>query len=108
MGGNTWKATAYDQPNTFNRYIIFCVAGITTLADFKAWLAAQYAVGTPVTLWYILATPTTESITAPSIPTTGGTATIDVDTTVKPSEMSLTYNGKHLNKSKKYNGNNWI
>lgn len=73
----------------------------------KSFFTAQYDAGTPITVWYILATPTTESVTVPTILTTGGTATIDVDTTVKPSEMSLTYNGKHLNKSKKYNGNNW-
>lgn len=81
----------------------------TTLANWQQWLADQYAAGTPVTVYYRVATPTTESVTAPSITTTGGTATIDVDTTVKPSEVSLTYNGKHLNKSKKFSvGNNLI
>lgn len=37
-----------------------------TVADFKSYLAAQYAAGTPVTVWYVLATPTTETITIPS------------------------------------------
>lgn len=38
----------------------------TSAADFKSYLAAQYAAGTPVTIWYVLATPTTETISLPS------------------------------------------
>lgn len=34
--------------------------------DFKSWLAQEYANGTPVTVWYILATTATETITVPS------------------------------------------
>lgn len=67
----------------------------STADDFKAFLAQEYANGTPVTVWYILATPTTESITAPSIPTTEGANTITVDTTVQPSEFSATWIGWH-------------
>jgi len=37
----------------------------TTTADFKAFLAAQYANGTPVTIWYVLETPETETIAVP-------------------------------------------
>ena len=33
---------------------------------FKNWLAAQYANGTPVTIWYILETPETETVTVPT------------------------------------------
>ena len=36
----------------------------TTVADFKAYLAAQYAAGTPVTVWYELAEPVVESLGA--------------------------------------------
>lgn len=32
--------------------------GVTTLTDFKAWLKAQYDAGTPVIIYYKLATPT--------------------------------------------------
>ena len=39
---------------------------ISALDDFKAYLAAQYAAGTPVTIWYVLATPETEQITVPA------------------------------------------
>lgn len=36
------------------------------LTDFKAYLAAQYAAGTPVTVWYVLNTPETETVTVPT------------------------------------------
>lgn len=44
-----------------------------TLADFKSYLAAQYAAGTPVTVWYVLAVPVVSTITVPS----GLTGTIE-------------------------------
>ncbi len=34
--------------------------------DFKAYLQQQYAAGTPVTVWFVRATPITETITVPS------------------------------------------
>ena len=37
----------------------------TTAADFKAYLASEYAAGTPVTVWYVLATPTTGIVNEP-------------------------------------------
>lgn len=37
-----------------------------TLEDFKSYLAAQYQAGTPVTIWYVLETPTTETVTVPT------------------------------------------
>lgn len=38
----------------------------TTAEDFKSYLATQYAAGTPVTIWYVLAESETEQITVPS------------------------------------------
>lgn len=38
----------------------------TTVAAFKTYLAAQYAAGHPVTVWYVLETPTTETVTVPT------------------------------------------
>ena len=76
--------------------------------DVTAWqtyLQQQYANGTPVTVWYILATPTTETVTVPSIPTTSGLNTIDVNTSVKPSKMSLTYDGYKICRPKKKSAN---
>lgn len=80
-----------------------------TVADFKSWLAAQYANGTPVTVWYTLATPETGIVNEPlmkigdyadtlsmeqagvQIPTNKGSTTLDVLTAVKPSNVSIKY-----------------
>lgn len=77
----------------------------------KEYLAAQYAAGTPVTVWYVLATEVTAVVNEPlmrigdyadtlsktqagvSIPTNNGSTTVDVDTTVKPSEVYIKYMG---------------
>ena len=74
-------------------------------ADVTAWqqyLAQQYANGTPVTVWYILATAQTETFTAPSTPTSGSPQSFDVDTTLKPSEVSLTWHGWHEHEDTKF------
>jgi hypothetical protein len=83
----------------------------TTVADFKAYLAAQYAAGTPVTVWYVLAEPTTGIVNEPlckigdyadelrsadagvSIPTAKGQNTLTVETDLQPSEMTITFKG---------------
>ena len=79
------------------------------VAQLKSWLAAQYAAGTPVTIWYVLATEETGIVNEPlrkignyadtvsyeqagvQIPTLHGNTVIDVDTTLKPSEMYIKY-----------------
>lgn len=80
-----------------------------TLNDFKTYLAAQYAAGTPVCVWYVLATEETavvneplmkigdyaDSISGISVTTTAGANTLDVLTTVQPSEVTVNYNGWH-------------
>ena len=82
--------------------LYFRDSSISSLDDFKQFLADQYAAGTPVTVWYVLATAQTESFTAPTIPTSGSPQTFDVDTTLKPSEVSLTYHGWHEHSDTKY------
>ena len=85
--------------------------GDTTVEQWKSYLAAQYAAGTPVTVWYVLATEETAVVNEPlmrigdyadtlskaqalvSIPTNNGSTTVDVDTTVKPSEVYIKYMG---------------
>jgi hypothetical protein len=80
----------------------------STVNDFKAYLADQYQNGTPVTVWYILATPETAVVNEPlmkigdyadtvsmtqagvSIPTAAGTNTLTAGTTVQPSNVSIT------------------
>lgn len=74
----------------------------TTIVNaVKAYLAEQYAAGTPVTVIYQLATPTDTPITLPNIPTLkalpplhtydGATTVISVDTTVSPSKFDAAY-----------------
>ena len=48
----------------FNQTGHFYFRTTETVTDFNRWLAAQYAAGTPVTVWYPLATPTEETWTA--------------------------------------------
>jgi hypothetical protein len=87
------------------------VIGGNTLADVNAYFAQQYAAGTPVTVWYVLATEETGIVNEPLmkigdyadtvskaqagavIPTNNGSTTVDVDTTVKPSEVYIKYKG---------------
>ena len=79
--------------------------------EFKTWLAAQYAAGTPVTVWYVLATETTGVVNEPIrkigdyVDTVSADITlplsstepniVDVNTTLKPSSASFTYNKKN-------------
>ncbi len=81
----------------------------TTLDNFKTYLQQQYAAGTPVTVWYVLASETTGIVNEPlmrigdyadtvsceqagvQIPTNKGSTTLDVLTSVKPSNVSIKY-----------------
>lgn len=79
------------------------------VVDFKSYLAQQYTNGTPVTVWYVLATETTGIVNEPlrkigdyadevsgiTIPTIAGANTISVDTTLQPSEVTVNYKGWH-------------
>ena len=93
-----------------------------TVEECKTYLQQQYSAGTPVCVWYVLATPTTTTLNEPlrkigtyadsisnvtQIPTTSGSQTFDVDTTLKPSEVQLAYHGWHEHSDKKYSGGSW-
>lgn len=85
-----------------------------SVADFQSYLAAQYAAGTPVTVWYVLATEETTVVNEPlmkigdyadtisfaqadvTIPTVSGINVLDVPTEVPPSEVSITGNIKEV------------
>lgn len=92
-----------------NRVLYIKGSDPITLADFKAYLAAQYANGTPVTIWYVLAAPETGIVNEPlakigdycdelhsedagvTIPTAKGQNTLTVETDLQPSSMAITY-----------------
>lgn len=83
----------------------------TTVEELKSYLASQYAAGTPVCVWYVLKEPTTGIVNEPlrkigdyadtvsmeqaqvQIPTNRGLTTIDVATTLKPSQAYIKYRG---------------
>jgi len=81
--------------------------GLDNGTKFKNWLAEQYANGTPLTIWYVLATPETAAVNEPlmkigdyadslsvdvELPLSQNTKNIiDVNTTLKPSSASFTY-----------------
>lgn len=99
--------------NSTNR--INFATNISTAADFKAYLAAQYAAGTPVTVWYVLETPETAIVNEPlckigdyadelhsedagvTIPTVKGENVLTVDTVLRPSSAKITYYGRPVN-----------
>ena len=56
---NQMYSGSYKKEKTTSRYY-FQYDTITTIQDWEQWLAAQYAAGTPVTVWYPLAEETTE------------------------------------------------
>lgn len=56
----------YSNPtNTYYDFYIFD-SDYEDVSDFKSYLATQYQNGTPVTIWYVLETPTTETVTVPT------------------------------------------
>lgn len=66
----------------------------TTLEDFKAWLAEQYAAGTPVTVWCALtvAEEADPPVPLPALPTCEGTTVIDyAGQSVAPEKVVLEY-----------------
>ena len=80
----------------------------TSGADFKTYLASEYAAGHPVTIWYVLATPETAIVNEPlckigdyadelssadagvTIPTAKGENVLTFDTAIQPSKVSIT------------------
>lgn len=96
-----------------NGYLWFRNYDYATLADFKAYLATQYANGTPVTVWYVLAEPETGIVNEPlmkigdyadtidstqtsvQIPTAAGETTISwAGEGLAPSEVEFVYKVK--------------
>jgi hypothetical protein len=92
-----------------NNYFYINDENYASLNAFKAYLAQQYAAGTPVCVWYVLATPTTgivnepirkintyaDSVSGITIPVTAGANTLSIGTTLQPSEVTATYKGWH-------------
>ena len=100
QNGGDWNRLGFTVGTDGN--IFYVVSDIDNTTDWKAWLAELKSNGTPLTTYYILATATTETFTAPTIPTSGTAQSLDVDTSLKPSEVSLTYHGWHEHEDTKF------
>ena len=65
---------------------LFFANNISSLNDFKEWLSSN-----PVTVNYLLATPTEEDIELPNIPTIDGNNTLNIETEITPSQVYIKY-----------------
>ena len=72
--------------NEYYNDIVMRVPNITTLTDFTTWLQSNN-----VTVDYVLATPTEESITLPNISTIDGNNTLNIETEITPSQVYIKY-----------------
>lgn len=113
MSGVLDKTTSFYGASQYDRLYIRD-SSFESKDDFKSYLAAQYAAGTPVTVWYVLAEPETGIVNEPlhkigdyadtvsmtqdgvTIPTVAGANTLTIDTTVQPSAVSITGNIKEV------------
>lgn len=97
------KTTASAKPNTLRLYftsggvpqtyffIDQTVDDFSTVDKFKAWLAAQYAAGTPVIVVYPLVEETTEQVTPQYLSTVKGDNVLTVTAEVDNIELDVTY-----------------
>lgn len=105
------------QDNQINLFYSEC----QTVEDFQTWLATQYANGTPVTIYYVLAEPVTDVVNEPlqkigdyadsisniTLTTTAGATSFGIVTAVKPSEITLNFRGWHPKDPKESTGGEW-
>lgn len=74
-----------------SRYVDFCKdTTMRSLQNWRDYFAEQYSAGTPVIILYVLATPTTESVTIPTLTTITGDNALSIGTTIQPSAVSIT------------------
>lgn len=69
---------AYGTCYSYRTNIMFLWTYGATTQEFKTWLAAQYAAGTPVIVIYPLATPVVEHVNPQALNTVAGTNTLEI------------------------------
>ena len=77
--------------NSTNIQVYFDGGTITSKNDWQAYLAAQYAAGTPVIVVYPLATPITESVAGQSLSTTQGINVVNMMAEVSNIPLEIKY-----------------
>ena len=87
MTANTLKT------NNSSKIIYACVGADYTKDEWKDFIAAQYAAGTPVIVLYPLAEETTEQVTPQTLHTAEGTNTVSVTSEVDPVTLTVVYKG---------------
>lgn len=76
---------------TYPDYLVMRDIRFSDITSFKDFIKSEYDKGTPVTIYYQLAEPTSETVDVPQIPTLKGNNVIDINTEVQPSNVSITY-----------------
>lgn len=78
------------------RTIIYAsLSDYPTVEDFQQYLADQYAAGTPVTVVYPLAEPTTESVAGQALTTQAGTNIVEItQASIDNLALEVSYKGK--------------
>lgn len=91
-GTNAVNESMPDNSIMFNNSTVFIKAtAYSTLDDFKAYLAAQYAQGTPVIVLYPLTEETTETVTGQILKTEEGTTSISATAEIAPIDVEIKY-----------------
>lgn len=87
------SSTQDDNTCFFNPtgHFYFRVTDNSDIDVWKAWLADQYAAGTPVIVLYVLAEETTESVTPQPLNTFAGDNIVSVEANVSPIELEVEY-----------------
>lgn len=87
------KSSQDDNTCFFNQtgHFYFRVTDNSDTDAFKAWLAEQYASGTPVIVFFVFATATTEQTTPHALHTSNGDNVVDVVSNVDPVELEVEY-----------------
>lgn len=77
------------------QYIYFDGGTRTTIDEWKAYLASQYANGTPIIVVYPLAEPTTETVTAQHLNIKAGTNVVEItQASIDNLELEVSYKAK--------------
>ena len=78
--------------NSANTSVYFDGGSITTVTNWKKWLADQVTAGTPVIVIYSLATATTETVTPQPMETAAGDNTVEITQASLPNlELEVEY-----------------
>ena len=85
-----YLADGYCMRTINQNQFAFNYSAASDVTEFEAFLSTQYSAGHPVEVWYVLATPTTETVAVPTLTPTKGSNTLSVGTTLQPSEVSIT------------------